>query len=58
MRKTIKKHMMLNRETIRALSPPSLEGVGGAKNIPPKDTQAECPSETCTFNCTHATLCA
>jgi len=57
MRKTIKKSIVLNRETVRALSLPSLGAVIGAKNITAKDTLAECPSEGCTINCTHATLC-
>jgi hypothetical protein len=58
MRKTIKRNLVLNRDTIRALSPPTLGAVAGAKNITVKDTLAECPSDGCTVNCTHATLCA
>lgn len=58
MKKSTKKSLVLNLETIRALSISSLEVVAGAKNITAKDTQAECPSEACTLNCTHATLCA
>jgi hypothetical protein len=58
MRNTIKKNFVLNRETIRALSMSSLGAVAGAKNVTAKDTQAECPSDGCSVNCTHATLCA
>jgi hypothetical protein len=57
MRKTIKKTVVLHRETIRALSLPALGAVAGARNITAKDTEAECPSDACTLNCTHATLC-
>lgn len=57
MRKTIKKSIVLHRETIRALSLPALGAAAGGKNITVKDTESECPSDACTLNCTHATLC-